>query len=93
MEARTKLDAALAAQILSSLGRADPNARMDVQPLGGGVSSTVLLVQNGTYRHVLKQPLRKFRTRDEWIVDTRRVRVDHDAAAFFQRHLRASEAA
>lgn len=88
---RTELDAELARRILSRLDRVDPNTRFDVKPMGGGVSSTVLLCENGRWRHVLKQPLGKFRVRDEWIVGTERTKVEYEIAKFIERHMGQDE--
>jgi 5-methylthioribose kinase len=49
-----------------------------VEELGGGVSSRVYLVAGAGQRLVLKQPLPRFRVRDEWLVDTHRVEVEAD---------------
>jgi 5-methylthioribose kinase len=87
---RKDLDAALARRILDGVGRIDPNQRFEAKPMGGGVSSNVLLVENGPWRHVLKQPLRRFRVREEWNVDTNRVRVELEAARLFESSLGAS---
>ena len=41
--------------------------------LGGGVSNTVLLVEGGGERFVLKQALEKLRVKDDWFSDRRRI--------------------
>ncbi|MCY4535201.1 MAG: aminoglycoside phosphotransferase family protein [Bryobacterales bacterium] len=61
----------------SALGFLD--GRLEVTPaastrlLAGGVSNTVVLVQDGDQRIVLKQALPRLRVRDEWLADRSRV--------------------
>ena len=55
-----------------------PAGPASVEELGGGVSSRVFLVASNRVRLVVKQPLPRFRVRDEWLVDTDRVRVEAD---------------
>lgn len=50
-----------------------------VKPLGGGVSNTVLLIENGTERMVLKQSLGKLRVEQDWFSE--RDRIFREAAA------------
>ena len=52
-----------------------PRARL----LGGGVSSTVVLVEDEHRRFVLKQSLPRLRVRDEWLADRSRVFREWDA--------------
>ena len=44
-----------------------------VTELGGGVSNTVLLVDMGEERFVLKQALGKLRVEQDWFSDPRRI--------------------
>jgi 5-methylthioribose kinase len=44
-----------------------------VSELSGGVSNTVLLVENGSHRFVLKQSLPQLRVKEEWLSDRRRI--------------------
>ena len=44
-----------------------------ITELGGGVSNTVLLVEGGERRFVLKQALAKLRVQDDWFSDRERV--------------------
>lgn len=50
-----------------------------IRELGGGVSNTVLLVECGTKRFVLKQSLEKLRVEQEWLSD--RTRIHRECAA------------
>lgn len=60
-----------------------PAGAASVEELGGGVSSRVFLVAAHRRRLVAKQPLPRFRVRDEWLVDPDRVKVEAD----FLRHI------
>lgn len=55
-----------------------PAGPASVEELGGGVSSQVFLVASNRLRLVVKQPMPRFRVRDEWLVDTDRIRVEAD---------------
>jgi len=44
-----------------------------ISELGGGVSNTVLLVESGERRFVLKQSLGKLRVEQEWLADRERI--------------------
>lgn len=44
-----------------------------VTELSGGVSNTVLLVEHGSHRFVLKQSLPQLRVQEEWLSDRRRI--------------------
>ena len=50
-----------------------------VTELGGGVSNTVLLVETGTERMVLKQSLAKLRVEQDWFSDRTRIYREADA--------------
>lgn len=60
---------------------------VNVTPLSGGVSSTVLLCETPKERYVLKQPQAEFATEDRWVVDTGRGRVEFAVGRFLHRHL------
>ncbi|HEX9816297.1 MAG TPA: aminoglycoside phosphotransferase family protein, partial [Candidatus Thermoplasmatota archaeon] len=60
-----------------------PPGAASVEKLGGGVSSRVFLVSSNRRRLIVKQPLPRFRVRDEWLVDTDRIGVE----ANFLRHI------
>jgi tRNA A-37 threonylcarbamoyl transferase component Bud32 len=47
-----------------------------LQPLTGGVSSEIILVEDGARRFVVKRALAKLRVRDDWFADTGRRRVE-----------------
>lgn len=50
-----------------------PEGEWRITPLGGGVSNTVLLVEGGERRFVLKQALAKLRVQEDWFADRRRI--------------------
>lgn len=52
---------------------------IQIRELGGGVSNTVLLVECGSKRFVLKQSLGKLRVEQEWLSD--RMRIHRECAA------------
>jgi hypothetical protein len=66
-----------AAEYLHSRGITGEAAR--ITELGGGVSNTVLLVEAGDQRFVLKQALGKLRVEDDWFSD--RGRIFRESAA------------
>src|SRR5436309_3241662 len=72
-----ELTAANAAHYLHLRGIDAGGAR--IIELGGGVSNTVLLVESGSLRLVLKQALGKLRVEQEWLAD--RSRVFRESAA------------
>ena len=72
-----ELDAGHAAEYLGMRGVTYDAAR--ITELGGGVSNTVLLVEAGERRFVLKQALGKLRVQDDWFSD--RGRVFRESAA------------
>jgi len=73
-----ELDAANAALYLSARWGYDGSA-VRVTALGGGVSNTVLLVESGARRFVLKQSLAKLRVDMDWFSE--RERIFREAAA------------
>jgi aminoglycoside phosphotransferase (APT) family kinase protein len=66
-----ELNAENAAQYLGRRGIAPAGA--GIAELGGGVSNTVLLVECGARRFVLKQALGKLRVEQEWLADRARI--------------------
>ncbi len=66
-----ELSAANAADYLK--GRGIELAAPRISELGGGVSNTVLLVESGAGRFVLKQALGKLRVEQEWLADRERI--------------------
>ena len=71
MDVPFELSAASAAAYLSGRGLAMAGAQ--IRELGGGVSNTVLLVEAGAERFILKQALGKLRVEQEWLSDRERV--------------------
>lgn len=60
-----------------------------ITELGGGVSNTVLLVEAGDRRFVLKQALGKLRVQDDWFSDRERVFRESAAMRWLRPHLPA----
>jgi 5-methylthioribose kinase len=60
-----------------------------ITELGGGVSNTVLLVETGDRRFVLKQALGKLRVQDDWFSDRERVLRESAAMRWLAPHLAA----
>lgn len=77
MEDPPELDATVAERVLRGYGLAAADEPLRIEPLGGGVSSVVLLAEAGGRRFVLKQPRTRFRVPDECVVDARRIFVEH----------------
>ena len=48
----------------------DPHA--DAQPLGGGVSSEIYLIKDGSTTFVIKRALEKLKVKDDWFADVSR---------------------
>lgn len=65
-----------AAEYLAARGHA---GAWKARALGGGVSNTVLLVEDGARRWVLKQSLGQLRVEEEWLADRRRIWRECDA--------------
>jgi len=74
-----ELDAANAAQYLRQRQDWDPGLVPACLELGGGVSNTVILVEAGHEKFILKQALPQLRVRDEWLADRSRVFRERDA--------------
>jgi hypothetical protein len=72
-----ELDEELARTLLQGHGLVDGALPVEVRPLGGGVSSVVLWAGADGRAFVLKQPREEFRVEDRWIVDARRLGVEH----------------
>ena len=66
-----ELSADSAAELLDGHLEVSASARTSV--LAGGVSNTVVLIEEGHQRIVLKQALPRLRVRDEWLADRDRV--------------------
>lgn len=62
-------------------GRVPLSGALRARLLGGGVSNTVVLVEDATQRIVLKQSLPRLRVRDEWLADRSRIYREWDAIA------------
>jgi len=73
------LDCGNLAGYLEARGRTGP---WRVKALGGGVSNTVLLADNGRERWVVKQSLGRLRVEEEWLAD--RERIHREASAIAQ---------
>jgi len=76
-----------AAEYLRSRGIAGEGAR--ITELGGGVSNTVLLVEAGDRRSILKQALGKLRVQDDWFSDRDRIFRESAAMRWLAPHLPA----
>ncbi len=76
-----------AAEYLRSRGIAGGSAR--ITELGGGVSNTVLLVEAGDRRSILKQALGKLRVEDDWFSDRERIFRESAAMRWLAPHLPA----
>ncbi len=60
-----------------------------VTELGGGVSNTVLLLESGSARIVLKQSLPQLRVAEEWLADRSRIHRECAAMRRLASHLRS----
>jgi 5-methylthioribose kinase len=76
-----------AAAYLRSRGIAGEVPR--ITELGGGVSNTVLLVETGERRSILKQALGKLRVKDDWFSDRDRIFRESAAMRWLEPHLPA----
>jgi 5-methylthioribose kinase len=83
-----EIDHTNAAQYLSSQWGYDA-ASLRVTPLGGGVSNTVLLVETGSRRLVLKQSLAKLRVEMDWFSERERIFRECAALRELAPHLEA----
>lgn len=72
-----ELSAASAPDYLAERGR-PLSAQATCRELGGGVSNTVVLVEDGDLRFVLKQALPRLRVEDEWLADRSRIFRERD---------------
>ena len=77
--APVELDATNAAQYLQQRQDWDPGLVPACRELGGGVSNTVILVEAGREKFILKQALPQLRVRDEWLADRSRIFRERDA--------------
>jgi 5-methylthioribose kinase len=78
----TELDAASAAAYLRGRGVL-PEGEARVEPLGGGVSNIVLLVEAGRTRVVLKQSLPRLQVADEWLAKQARILTEGAALELY----------
>jgi len=79
-----ELSATSAPGYLAARGLPAPRS---VTELGGGVSNTVLLVETGDERFVLKQSLAKLRVEQDWFSDRRRIFRESAAMRALAPHL------
>jgi 5-methylthioribose kinase len=79
-----------AAEYLSSRGLTGDAPR--ITELGGGVSNTVLLVEAGLQRLVLKQALGKLRVQADWFSDRERASRESAAMRWLAPHMAAGSA-
>ncbi len=77
MAAPVALGADNAVELLS--GRVPLSGTPRARLLAGGVSNTVVLVEDGKQRIVLKQSLPRLRVADEWLADRTRIHREWDA--------------
>jgi len=82
-----ELNAANAEDYLKGRG-IEPGA-LRISELGGGVSNTVLLVESGARRFVLKQALGRLRVEQEWLADRQRIFRESAALEKLAEHLPA----
>jgi 5-methylthioribose kinase len=73
---------------LGRFAHAQPGS-IRITELGGGVSNTVLLVETGKDRFVLKQSLARLRVNEDWFSDRARVRRESAALRLLEPHLPA----
>ena len=71
-----ELTAGNAAEYLAARGH---SGTWTAHALGGGVSNTVLLLEDGARRWVLKQSLGQLRVENEWLADRKRIWRECDA--------------
>jgi 5-methylthioribose kinase len=69
----------------------EPDVSIDAEPLGGGVSNTVLRVTANEDCLVVKQPLANLAVEDDWPADTERVHNEAAAARAYERVIREAE--
>ena len=68
-------------------GRAGIRSGATARVLGGGVSNTVVLVEDGRQRIVLKQSLSRLRVSDVWLADRTRIVREWEVMRALQGHL------
>ena len=73
------LSAGNVGEYLAGVGLWAPGAPLAVRELGGGVSNTVLLVEDEERRWVVKQSLEKLRVRDDWRSERSRIFSEAEA--------------
>ncbi len=77
-----------AAEYLSSQWGYDRSS-LSIEPLGGGVSNTVLLVETRESRFILKQSLGKLQVEQDWFADRERIFRESDGIRALAPHLPA----
>ncbi len=70
-------------------GRLALEGKPSARALAGGVSNTVVLVESGGERVVLKQSLPRLRVRDEWLADRSRILREWDVLRLLRRRVPA----
>lgn len=78
MTSTTVTGSAEVARFLVSRGLVDADVRLSVEPLTGGVSSDIWLVDDGVTRMVVKSPLAELRVKDDWHAPVERSRSEAD---------------
>lgn len=74
-----ELSGANAAGYLNARGIGTGQPGLRCRELGGGVSNTVVLVEGGEGRFILKQALPQLRVKDEWLADRTRIWRERDS--------------
>lgn len=85
MKAARLLDAASVTGYLVERQLASSSRSMTAVALSGGVSSVVLLVNDGSRKMVVKQALPRLRVEGEWYADPRRALVEAEALLIAER--------
>jgi 5-methylthioribose kinase len=81
MAAPFELSGENAAGYLRDRGIGASGKPLQCRELGGGVSNTVVLVESGQERFILKQALPQLRVKDEWLADRTRIWRERDSLA------------
>lgn len=84
MTPRTAIDAESVGSYLRERNVLSADASVSAEPLGGGVSNTVLRVAADGERIVAKQPLPNLAVEDDWPADVRRVHNEAAAARAYR---------
>lgn len=89
MAAPFELSGENAAGYLRDRGIGASGKPLQCRELGGGVSNTVVLVEGGQERFILKQALPQLRVKDEWLADRTRIWRERDSLLAVSRVLPA----